>query len=36
MTTHTQSDDFDIAKEIFDQLKDLPLIRTVARSCHGA
>lgn len=24
MTTHAQSDDFDIAKGIFDQLKDLP------------
>lgn len=27
MTTHAQSDDFDIAKGIFDQLKDLPAER---------
>jgi hypothetical protein len=27
MTTHAQSDDFDIAKGIFDQLKDLPTER---------
>jgi len=27
MTTHAQSDDFDIAKGIFDQLKDLPVER---------
>lgn len=27
MTTHAQSDDFDIAKSIFDQLKDLPAER---------
>lgn len=27
MTTHVQSDDFDIAKTIFDQLKDLPAER---------
>jgi hypothetical protein len=27
MTTHSQSDDFDIAKAIFDQLKDLPAER---------